>query len=136
MPRDLQVTVDMYNEVKKIFDVKIKEMGCTHRIDKIYKATAESPAPCFFMTTNEAMSIISHHEAGRCRRRSRDLTRMRDNAFLDSYLSIKNRFPEKDKKELVVETIKSEAPRFYINWRMVAFIISRRNACIRIHKRE
>ncbi|MEN6624008.1 MAG: hypothetical protein ABFD50_20985 [Smithella sp.] len=127
MPRDLEVTFSMYSEVKRIFDVKIKEMGCSHRIDKIYKATAESPAPCFFMTSNEAMSIVSHHEAGRCRRRSRDLTRMRDNAFLDAYLAIKKEHPEKEKRELVEKAIMSNAPRFYINWRMVAFIISRRN---------
>lgn len=133
MPRDLQVTFDMYAEIKKIFDTKIKEMGCSHRIDKIYKATAESPAPCFFMTSNEAMSIVSHYETGRQITRSRILTSMRDDAFLDSYLKLKKLNPDKEKKELVEKAMKSSAPRFYINWRMVAFIISRRNG--RLHKR-
>ncbi len=133
MPRDLQVTLDMYNEVRRAFDVKIKEMGTSHRIDKIYRATAESPAPCFFMTINEAMSIVSNHEAGRCITRSRVLISMRDGAFLDAYLAIKKEHPDKEKRELAEEAIKSSAPRFYINWRMVAFIISRRNG--RLHRR-
>lgn len=126
MPRDLGIISDMCNEIKRIFDVKIREMGCSHRISQIYKATAESQAPCFYMTQNEALSIVSYHDVGICKRRSRVLTQMRDDAFLDAYLKYKSQCPCKEKKELVSDVLCSTAPRFYINWRMVAFIISKR----------
>lgn len=126
MPRDLEITLEMYNAIRRVFDMKIREMGCLHRIDKIYKATAESAAPCFFMTPHEAMSIVSHYDSGRARRRSRDLTLMRDNDFLDVYLRLKQDNPNKDKRDLVETALECPSKRFYINWRMVAFIISKR----------
>ena len=126
MPRDSILTSDMYRAVRQVFDYKIKELGKTHRIDFIYQATALSPAPSFFITHNEARRIVCAHESGRLRGRIRTIIKERDMDFIQAYIQILNANPGWLKSHVINEAIQAPAKRFYVNGKMVAFIIAKR----------
>ena len=126
MPRDSILTNDMYKAVRQVFDCKIGELGQAHRIDYIYQVTALSPAPAFFITYNEARRIVCAHESGRLRGRIRTIIKQRDMDFVQAYNQTLEANPGWLKSHVINEAILAPAPRFYVNGKMVAFIIAKR----------
>ena len=127
MPRDTILTSEMYRAVRHVFDTLIKELGKLYSINFVYQSTSLSPAPSFFITYNEARRIVCAHESGRLRGRIRTIIKQRDMDFIEAYTEVLMQNPGWIKSHVINEAIASPAPRFYVNGKMVAFIIAQRS---------
>ena len=117
----------MYRAVRAVFDKAIRVMGKTHCINFIYQYTAKESAPCFYLTYKEARRIIHAHEAGKLRYRAREIITKRDRDFVEAYRRFMLSHRGCLKSWAILEVIASPAPQFYIDYRMVASIVSGRD---------